>query len=269
MPMPSTSQKPNGVFVLSFSGIDGAGKSTQIERLHSRLADLRVIQFRFWEDVATFRRLREFASHVLLQGEQGVGAPGRPVNRKDKNVQSRYLTLIRLVFCLLDTLSLRWCLTKASGRKRDVILFDRYIYDELANLPLENAAIRFYARFLVRLAPQPEISYFLDADPEIARLRKPEYPLEFLCQNRARYWMLAGLVRGLTIIQPRSPFATEALITRTLEHLLPPFVNVHSAGRRISAGSPDRPQAEADRKSAMAHPNQHRDMNSHPIDSLQ
>jgi hypothetical protein len=42
----------------------------------------------------------------------------------------------------------------------------------------------------------------LDADPLLARARKPEYPLDFLYANRQAYLELADLVDGITVIAP-------------------------------------------------------------------
>jgi hypothetical protein len=82
------------------------------------------------------------------------------------------------------------------------VIFDRYLYDELANLPLQRKAVRMYATALLKLAPGPDHPYLLDADPGEARVRKPEYPLEFLRRNRANYLALARLAGNLTILEP-------------------------------------------------------------------
>ena len=46
---------------------------------------------------------------------------------------------------------------------------DRYLYDELADLPLRNLLSRAFFRLLVGLAPRPHLAFLLDADPEAAR----------------------------------------------------------------------------------------------------
>ncbi len=71
---------------------------------------------------------------------------------------------------------------------------DRYIYDELANLPLSNPLTRLFVRFIARLIPRPDVAYLLDADPEAARARKPEYPVDFMRECRASYFRLAELL---------------------------------------------------------------------------
>ena len=61
--------------LISFSGIDGAGKSTQIEALCDRLKQdgrhVRII--RFWDDIASLTRFREAAGHTIFKGDKGVG----------------------------------------------------------------------------------------------------------------------------------------------------------------------------------------------------
>jgi thymidylate kinase len=190
--------------VVSFSGVDGAGKSTQIESLCAAICTLgmQVRVVRFWDEVAKLVGFREAASVGIFKSDSGVGAPGAPVNRRDKNVRSWLMTCIRLCLYLMDALSLRSVINGALRSDHDVIVFDRFIYDELANLNLKNPAVRAYVRVLLALVPRPHISYLLDADPVQARARKPEYPLEFLEINRNAYLALSRLAGGITVIPP-------------------------------------------------------------------
>jgi len=191
---------------VSFSGIDGAGKSTQIANLGAQLqrAGVRVTLITFWDDVARLKRIREGAGHTLFKGEKGVGSPEKPVNRRDKNVRSWPMSLVRLGLYFVDALSLRATVRKVLRSGADFVICDRYIYDELANLNLANPASRAYVRMIMKLVPRPNVSYFLDADPVAARARKPEYPLDFLHISRASYFTLIELVGGITVIPPMS-----------------------------------------------------------------
>ena len=204
---------------VSFSGIDGAGKSTQIEALRSRLeqAGLRVLLITFWDDVARLTHLREVSGHALFKGDKGVGTPAAPINRRDKNVRSWAMTLVRLCLYFIDAVSLRLVVKKALRSDVDFVIFDRYAYDELGNLELSNPANRAYARMVMKLVPKPNISYLLDADPIQARARKPEYPLEFLYSSRTSYLALNDLLGGITIIPPAP---VEEVKQQVLKHVL-------------------------------------------------
>ena len=206
--------------VITFSGIDGAGKSSQIERLVSYLTDcgLQVSVVRFWEDVVLLRRMRESLGHALFKGDRGAGTPDKPVRRMDKNVKRGYMLPIRLFFCLLDTVGL--ALTTAKIRRRsdvDVIIFDRYIYDQIANLNITNRLIQFFARLLLRATPRPGAAYVLDAEPSLACVRKPEYPLDFVTTNRLNY-RLVSATGGLTLIPPGTLEQVEQAIRCDLEN---------------------------------------------------
>lgn len=189
---------------VSFSGVDGSGKSTQIQFLTDSLkqAGLRVHSIAFWDQVATLTRLRERTGHSIFKGDEGVGSPEAPIERRDKNVRSRIMTMVRLCLYLFDALSTRRAVRRALKSGADLVIFDRYIYDELANLTLSNGLVCTYVRMIMKLVPRPHVSYFLDADPPLARARKPEYPLEFIYLNRRAYLQLSALIGGITLIEP-------------------------------------------------------------------
>jgi thymidylate kinase len=191
-------------WLITFSGVDGSGKSTQINGILRSLESCgyRVRQLAFWDDVVVLTRYREGFVHRVFKSEQGIGAPGKPVNRRDKNMRGWHLTIARHLLYLLDAIHLRWVIMRERHARPDVIVMDRYIYDELANLPLRNAATRAFVRALARLAPQPDIAFLLDADPQAARARKPEYPLEFMRECREWYHRLAALLGYMTVVSP-------------------------------------------------------------------
>jgi len=227
--------KSRALKLVSFSGIDGAGKSTQIHTLRARLNEVgvRVLLITFWSDVARLTRLREMTGHALFKGDKGVGTPTKPVNRRDKNVQSWYMTAVRFGLYFVDAISLRIVAAKALGADADVVIFDRYLYDELANLSLRNRIVRLYVRLLLKLVPQPDISYLLDADPVLARARKPEYPLHFLHSSRASYLALSELVGRMRVIAPQPVHDVERQVLQQVFATLsadglprfPPFVH--------------------------------------------
>ena len=192
--------------MVSFSGIDGAGKSTQIAELEAwlRQSGLRTQLLTFWDDIAVLSQFREFASRKAFRGDGGVGSPQNPVNRRDKNVTTWPVTMMRFGLYLADAVHLRWKVRAARRRDADVVILDRYIYDELANLPLHRSAAMLFTRLILKLAPKPDIAYLIDAHPVAAQARKPEYPLEFVRRNRDAYITLAHLSGAMTVVGPDS-----------------------------------------------------------------
>ena len=192
--------------LITFSGIDGAGKTTQIEKLRDYLAQagVPVCQLTFWDDVVLFRDVRSGFSRAVLQSDGAIGTPERPAQRRDKNTQAWPLLMGRSVLHLFDVLHLRRIVKRARAEAAGVIIFDRYIYDQLAALPMDRWLPRSYARLLLSIAPKPELSYLLDAVPEEARARKPEYPLEFMHKYRNSYLALRKMA-GMQLIPAADP----------------------------------------------------------------
>lgn len=205
----------DGPLIVSFSGIDGAGKTTQIEQLASwlREAGFRVRMVRYWDDAAALRRWRELAGHTLFKGDHGVGTPEKPVARRDKNVQTWYMLVVRLFLCFLDAVRLQWLFADLTQGEHDVVIFDRYIYDQIANLNLKSSGVRTLALLLLKCAPRPGVAYLLDADPSLARSRKPEYPIEFLQWNRNNYLTL-GRMAGMCVVSADTAVEVAATVRK-------------------------------------------------------
>lgn len=189
--------------MISFSGIDGAGKSTQIEKLRHYLrgAGISVRELTFWDNIAVFPSLRASFSRRILSSDGRVGRSKQPARRQDKNVQNWALLLARSALYFLDALSLRRAVGKAKHGSARVVVFDRYIYDQLAVLPMSSHLVRRYVQLLLKIAPRPDLSYLLDAVPEIALRRKPEYPLAFMHQYRLSYLQMCDFA-DLRLIDP-------------------------------------------------------------------
>jgi hypothetical protein len=153
--------------LISFSGLDGSGKTTQISALRESLSllGLHSTVLTFWDDIVVASGCRQSFVHKVLGSEQGVGAPGSPVKRRDKNVRSAYLTVTRHLLYLADAIHLRIVLRRTRRNVDGVIVM-------------------------------------LDADPELACARKPEYPVTFMFQSRRSYFRLARLLGCMTIIPP-------------------------------------------------------------------
>jgi thymidylate kinase len=200
----ATSQPPaTRPFLITFSGIDGAGKTTQIEHLSSCLQKqgLRVLRLSFWDNVAAWSKMRAGVGSPAPDSHLTNRVPaGSFIPKNNKHVRRWYLTAARAGFYLLDVARLRRLLAGQDAKHTDVIIFDRYIYDQIANIYSHSFAARIYGKILLQKTPTPDLAFFLDASPAAAFTRKPEYPLEFMFQNRRSFLRLRELVPELIVI---------------------------------------------------------------------
>jgi thymidylate kinase len=205
----ATASRP---LLITFSGIDGAGKTTQIEHLSRSLQrqGLRVLRLSFWDNVAVWSKIRAGVGQQSLkfgQSEQTAEPSFTP--KTNKSVRKWYLSAARSGFYLLDVARLRRLLAHQPVSNSDVVIFDRYIYDQIANIYSQSLASRIYARILLKLTPLPDLAFVVDASPAAAFARKPEYPLEFVHRNRQNFLRLRELAPQLVVISE----ATEEDVT--------------------------------------------------------
>jgi thymidylate kinase len=214
--------------IVTFSGIDGAGKTTQIDSITAYLVGQgqRVASISFWDDVAFMSKLRVDISLAVFR--QNYAQPPHGSLRNDKNVKTWYLTFARAILYLLDTLRLRTVTSKLRAGNYNFVIFDRYLYDQLVQINSRSWLARTYIRLLVRLAPQPEFAFVLDASPDDAFSRKPEYPLDFLYGYRQAFLGLAAFVSHLVVIPATTAEHVSCLILQTLAEQPDVFVSTSS-----------------------------------------
>lgn len=185
--------------LITFSGLDGAGKSTLIDFLSTTLerAHRRVVVLHLNDEVGVYALLRMVRDR--LRGRpQAQLAPGiadprsqkmrRPPPRGIRGLLSRWRTALiwnkslRRMLYPLDLLifaSYRAYLERFKGR---VLIMDRYFYDTLVDV--SNGRDRPWTRLLERMTPAPTVPVFLDISPEESFRRKGEFSVDYL---RRRY----------------------------------------------------------------------------------
>jgi len=126
-------------------------------------------------------------SHNLFKSEKGAVSLN-PCSVAIRTFAGGILTAARLFLYLLDAVRLILCGGDWVTKEVDVVIFDRYIYDELP-ISISRIAVKAYVHLLLMLVPLPALLSCV-MRPE-QRSPQTEYPLDF-CTLRASYWCSAN-----------------------------------------------------------------------------
>jgi len=170
--------------LITFSGLDGSGKTTLVGLLQASLArrDVRATVSHMYRDVGVYamgkalaRRLGRGAKPKSVLPARRESAPGVIWNRS-----------LRLLVYPLDLLIFACYRLYVEGLKRHVLIMDRYFYDTLVDVSFRQGRSRA-ASLLSRLTPAPSVAVLLDISPAAAYARKGEHDVQFLERKRAAY----------------------------------------------------------------------------------
>jgi thymidylate kinase len=149
--------------LITISGLDGSGKSTQIEMLKNCLKSQGKT---FWYFHAVNFSI--------------ANAYRRPASTEEKSViKANWLQIQMRKFALLiDIFRFKRIMKK---KKVDYIISDRYFYDSVVNI--NYLETRFPSRlFAEKFIPKPDFAFYLNVDPEtiMRRDRQPDQGIEYL-----------------------------------------------------------------------------------------
>lgn len=240
------------MLIVTFSGVDGCGKSTQVELTAQWLAAhglrVRKVAALRWSAAgihASMRdRLKSWRKRRQAKGAPVAGVTSLPATGQrsahiatpirtyargrsfDSDRRALSVRLRRLVIYPLDCLMLVACVVLHRLVGYDALVFDRYTFDKMVGLP--NADCRL-SRWLLRIAPRPDRSFFIDTPPEVARARRPEHTADYHACKSADYRVLAAAGIGLTALPPGTIAELQQRIRQDIASLLPAGSAVLSA----------------------------------------
>ncbi len=195
--------------LITFSGLDGSGKSTLIAHLKDSLEqdNRKVAVSHMNYDVGLYSLLR-YLSKKRSGGSNEPQTDHGPRDRafegkfSSRSAKLRYLLVwnkgFRAIIYPLDVLIFLGYRLYVEKVNQQVLIMDRYFYDTLVDLTGAQRTLR--TRLLSWLTPTPNLSIYLDCNPENAFVRKQEYSIDYLKGRRLSYLkLISNLPRMLVV----------------------------------------------------------------------
>jgi thymidylate kinase len=211
--------------LITFSGLDGAGKTTLIEWLRTELERQRrpVSVLHLNDDVGVYAWAR--AVRDRLFGGPPVPTvqprmeplPTRIGRLRDGILWSKTLRALLYPVDVISFLVLRLYVETLRGR---ILIMDRYFYDRLVDV----AGPRGWAwlRLLARVTPTPDLPVLLDITPELAFARKGEYTVAYLRERDTAYRRVFPWVPASLKLPATNPEAARQVLARAVRERLRP-----------------------------------------------
>jgi len=172
--------------LISFSGIDGAGKSTQT-RLLSKYLKKRGKKVKVTEEMFEYFLLRPLIG--ILRTATGSPSNG-PVKRNKKN----NLAKLWFIPAFLDIWISYIFKTRFVLKKFDFVIADRFYLDIWANLLYYGYLPNWAFTFFVKLLPKADKSLMLSIKPKSVLERENDFPPNYYKEQAKIYKRLTGYV---------------------------------------------------------------------------
>jgi thymidylate kinase len=207
--------------IVSFSGIDGSGKTVHIRALGNACAIAEVKARSFWTRFGSSARKSDLGRPGSKNAR--ISDTATSLARRRRRLRHRAMRLGWLMYNLtLLVLRYNWHV-RLRRWLGEVVICDRYVYDAAVeinvSLPDDPGLCRWAERLLIHLSPRPEVAWLLDVPADISVERQTDEnrsiaSREELSRQRSVYRALAGTY-GLKLVETCSrPEETTSHVVR-------------------------------------------------------
>lgn len=184
---------------ITFSGVDGSGKSTQLRLLTEKLErDGKKVAYFHAVEFSIASRLKQQVTRDKGQGDSITKA-------------SKLAIFLRKIQLLIDLIRFRLYFSKVKKQGYDYLLSDRYFFDTIINieylesnnsqhLTVNNETESLLLSIICYLLSAPNMAFYFDANPEdiMSRDRAPEQGIDYL---RAKQTLFKRKVKNWNMIE--------------------------------------------------------------------
>jgi thymidylate kinase len=160
--------------LITLSGVDGSGKSTQLTLLKEKLEQegQRVFYFHAVEFSLANRLARRLKGHKNFT----------PGSEKATTQASWFSLQLRKVFLFIDIIRFRSLKKKLERQNYGYLISDRYFYDSVVNILYLDKKSNASLPWIEKHIPKPDYAFYMDIHPKdiLKRERVPEQGMIYL-----------------------------------------------------------------------------------------